>query len=97
MPTDHLLTRLVHAEVDGERLTQDEIAAFVQLLLVAGNETTTKLLNNAILCLMENSDQLAPLGQRQNCCRRLSRRYCDFAPRCNGCFAPLRATWNWTA
>jgi cytochrome P450 len=61
MPTDHLLTRLVHAEVDGERLTQDEIAAFVQLLLVAGNETTTKLLNNAILCLMENSDQLARL------------------------------------
>ena len=60
-PKDDLLTRLVHADVDGERLTQDEIVAFVQLLLVAGNETTTNLLNNTILCLMENPEQLARL------------------------------------
>jgi cytochrome P450 len=60
-PKDDLLTRLVHAELDGERLTRDEIVAFVQLLLVAGNETTTNLLNNAILSLIENPDQLARL------------------------------------
>jgi cytochrome P450 len=60
-PEDDLLTKLIEAEVDGERLKADEILAFVQLLLVAGNETTTNLLNNTLLCLMENPDQLARL------------------------------------
>jgi len=61
VPKDDLLTNLVHAEVDGDRLTGQEIVAFVQLLLVAGNETTTNLLNNAVLTLMEHPDQLARL------------------------------------
>jgi cytochrome P450 len=60
-PKDDLLTKLIEAEVDGERLKPEEVLAFVQLLLVAGNETTTNLLNNALLCLMENPDQLARL------------------------------------
>src|SRR5581483_2466614 len=58
---EDLLTRLVEAEIDGERLSEDEILAFVQLLLTAGNETTANLLNNAILCFLENPDQLAQL------------------------------------
>ena len=60
-PRDDLLTRLVEAEVDGERLTQEEILGFFQLLLVGGQETTANLINNAILCLVENPDQLARL------------------------------------
>jgi cytochrome P450 len=56
-----LLTRLVEAEVDGERLTQEEILGFVQLLLVGGQETTANLINNAIVCFIENPDQLARL------------------------------------
>jgi cytochrome P450 len=60
-PKDDLLTRLVEAEVDGERLTEEEILGFFQLLLSAGTETTTNLINNAILCLIENPDQLARL------------------------------------
>jgi cytochrome P450 len=60
-PQDDLLTRLVEAEVDGERLTPDEILGFFQLLLVAGQETTTNLINNAVLCLIENPGQLARL------------------------------------
>ena len=60
-PKDDLLTRLVAAEVDGERLTELEILRFVQLLLVAGSETTTNLLNNAIVCLLEQPDQTARL------------------------------------
>jgi cytochrome P450 len=60
-PKDDLLTRLVDAEVDGERLTQEEILGFFQLLVVGGQETTTNLINNAILCLLENPDQLARL------------------------------------
>ena len=60
-PKDDLLTRLVEAEVDGERLIQAEILGFFQLLVVGGQETTTNLINNAILCLVENPDQLARL------------------------------------
>ncbi len=56
-----LLTRLVEAEVDGERLTSEEVLGFVQLLLVGGQETTANLINNAVLCLMENPDQHARL------------------------------------
>jgi cytochrome P450 len=58
---DALLTRLVEAEVDGQRLTQQEILGFVQLLLVGGQETTANLINNAVLCLLEHPDQLARL------------------------------------
>ena len=58
---DDLLTRLVEAEVDGERLTQPEILGFVQLLLVGGQETTANLINNAVLCFLENAEQLARL------------------------------------
>src|SRR5207237_4976503 len=58
---DDLLTRLVKAEVDGERLTQAEILGFVQLLLVGGQETTANLINNAVLCFLEHPDQLARL------------------------------------
>src|SRR6202166_5000948 len=60
-PRDDLLTKLVEAEVDGEHSTGEEILGFFQLLLIAGTETTTNLLNNAILCLIENQDQLARL------------------------------------
>jgi cytochrome P450 len=60
-PKDDLLTRLVEAEVDGQRLMQEEILGFFQLLVVGGQETTANLINNAILCLLENPDQLVRL------------------------------------
>jgi cytochrome P450 len=58
---DDLLTRLVEAEVDGERLSPEELLGFVQLLLVGGQETTANLINNAVLCFIEHPDQLARL------------------------------------
>lgn len=58
------MTRLVDAETDGERLAHEEILGFVQLLIVAGQETTTNLINNAILCLMENPEQRERLERR---------------------------------
>jgi len=60
-PKDDLLTRLLQAKLDGERLRQTEILGFFQLLLLAGSETTTNLINNAVLCFIEHPDQLAGL------------------------------------
>jgi len=60
-PQDDLLTRLIAEEVDGERLSPQEILGFFQLLVVGGQETTTNLINNAVLCLLEHPDQLARL------------------------------------
>jgi len=60
-PEDDLITRLVEAEVDGERLTQPEILGLFQLLIVGGQETTVNLIANAMLCLLEHPDQLARL------------------------------------
>ena len=60
-PLDDLLTRLIEAEVDGERLSAEEVLGFFQLLVVAGQETTSDLIDNAILSLLEHPDQLARL------------------------------------
>jgi cytochrome P450 len=60
-PEDDLLTRLMQAEIDGEKLTDGEILGFFQLLVAAGQETTSDLINNALLCFIENPDQLAKL------------------------------------
>jgi cytochrome P450 len=60
-PQNDLLTRLIEAEVDGERLFHEEILGFFQFLVVAGQETTSDLINNSVLCLLENPDQLGRL------------------------------------
>jgi cytochrome P450 len=60
-PRDDLLTRLLQAEVDGAHLTEEEVLRFVQLLLAAGTETTTNLISNAVLCLLEHPAELARL------------------------------------
>ena len=55
--TDDLTSALLDAEVDGDRLTDDEIMGFLFLMVVAGNETTTKLLGNAWYWAWCNPDQ----------------------------------------
>jgi len=60
-PSDDLTSALLEAEIDGDRLTDDEIMAFLFLMVVAGNETTTKLLANAAYWGAKNPDQLAPV------------------------------------
>jgi cytochrome P450 len=60
-PRDDLLTGLVQAEVEGSRLSRDEMLRMLVLLLVAGNETTTTLIGNAVLELLAHPDQLARL------------------------------------
>jgi cytochrome P450 len=58
-PRDDLTTALVTTEVDGERLSHQEIASFFILLLVAGNETTRTAISQGVLALAENPDQRA--------------------------------------
>ena len=58
-PVDDLISRLATAEGDGQRLGDPEIVRFCQLLLAAGTETTTNLIDNAILCFAAHPDQLA--------------------------------------
>ncbi|ALC82953.1 MULTISPECIES: cytochrome P450 [Bacillus] len=53
-PEEDLISLLLSAEIDGEKLTEDEILAFSILLLVAGNETTTNLITNAVRYLVED-------------------------------------------
>ncbi|WP_094288776.1 cytochrome P450 [Mycobacterium lehmannii] len=60
-PTDDLTTALLEAEIDGDRLTDDEIIGFMFLMVIAGNETTTKLLANAAFWGHRNPDQLTPV------------------------------------
>jgi cytochrome P450 len=56
---DDLTSALLDAELDGDKLTDEEIIAFLFLMVVAGNETTTKLLGNAWYWGWRNSDQRA--------------------------------------
>jgi len=57
-PRDDLITELVETEVDGERLTDDDIFAFLILLLPAGIETTYRSLGNLLFALLTHPDQL---------------------------------------
>jgi cytochrome P450 len=62
-PTDDLTSALLEAEIDGDRLTDEEILGFMFLMVIAGNETTTKLLANAAFWGHKNPDQLTPVYQ----------------------------------
>jgi cytochrome P450 len=56
-PRDDLTSALLAAEIDGDRLDDVEILGFLFLMIIAGNETTTKLLGNAVYWLWRNPDQ----------------------------------------
>jgi cytochrome P450 len=58
-PGDDLMTALVQAEVDGDRLSHAEIAAFLVLLSVAGNDTSRHTTSHAMRALTVNPDQRA--------------------------------------
>jgi cholest-4-en-3-one 26-monooxygenase len=56
-PRDDLISVLINAEVDGERLTEADFDGFFLLLSVAGNETTRNLMSGAMLALMQHPEQ----------------------------------------
>jgi cytochrome P450 len=58
-PTGDLLSEMVHADVDGERLSDEKIFGFLRLLLPAGAETTFRVMGNALAALLTHPDDLA--------------------------------------
>ena len=55
-PSGDLISDLVHAEVDGEKLTDEKIYGFLRLLLPAGAETTFRVMGNALVALLTHPD-----------------------------------------
>ena len=60
-PREDLVTKLVHAEVDGHRLTVPEFDNFFSLLVVAGNETTRHTITHGMLALLEHPESMRRL------------------------------------
>lgn len=60
-PQHDLISSLVTAEIEGKHLTPTEVLAFCVLLLVAGNETTTHLIGNSVICLAQHPEALVQL------------------------------------
>jgi cytochrome P450 len=60
-PQDDVISVLLRAELEGQRLTADEIVAFLRLLLPAGAETTYRSSSNLLFGLLTNTDQLDAL------------------------------------
>jgi cytochrome P450 len=56
-PADDMLTELIRAEEDGDRLTPEELAVQVSLLFIAGHETTVNLIGNGTRALLRHRDQ----------------------------------------
>ena len=54
---DGLISALQHAEVDGDRLTEEEVIANTIITMVGGQETTTNLIGNGVLSLLRHRDQ----------------------------------------
>lgn len=60
-PADDLVSRLVHAEVEGQRLSDEEVLSFLRLLIPAGAETTYRLLGNIFFALLTHPPLLDEL------------------------------------
>lgn len=60
-PREDMVTLLTQAEIEGEALTEQEILAFCQLLVLAGNETTRNATSGGLLALLEHPDELERL------------------------------------
>ena len=58
---DDLLSAMIRAEEDGDKLSRSELISQCNLLLIAGNVTTTDLIGNGVKALLENPEQLAKL------------------------------------
>lgn len=63
-PQDDMVTALLNAEEEGDKLTHEEMLSTLVLLLVAGNETTRNLIGNGMRALLKNPEQLRRLRDK---------------------------------
>lgn len=62
-PADDLISGLIAVEESGDQLTEEEIVATCNLLLIAGHETTVNLIANAVLAMLRHREQWIALGE----------------------------------
>src|SRR4030095_13552748 len=67
-PRDDLMTALIDAEAEGNKLTDEELLGFCLLLILAGNDTTSSLIGSGIVLLSKYSDQRALLVNDPSLC-----------------------------
>ena len=79
-PGDDLLTALLQAEEEGQRLSEDELLSLAILLLVAGHETTMNLIGNGMLALFRHPDQLQRLRDDPSLTRNAIEEFLRFDP-----------------
>jgi cytochrome P450 len=79
-PGDDLITALIHAEEQGDKLTHEELLATCLLLLIAGHETTVNLIGNGMLTLMRHPDQMQLLRDRPELIRTAVEELLRFDP-----------------
>jgi cytochrome P450 len=90
-PTDDLVSGLVQAEEDGDKLSGGELFSMVMLLIVAGHETTVNLIGNGILALLQHPRQLAALRRNPTLIKSAIEEILRYD-------SPVeRTTWRWAA
>ena len=65
-PRDDLISQIVHAEINGERMSDIDIKSYISFLLVAGSESTDLQMANMWLRLLENPDQLQAVREERS-------------------------------
>ena len=93
-PRDDLVSRLVEAEEQGDKLTSDETIVMLRLLLIAGNETTTNLIGNGVRACCTTPASSPCCGSGRNWCRRRWKNSCATIRRCSWTCALQPATWR---
>ena len=91
-PGDDMISVLASAELDGQRLTDEEIFAFCRLLLPAGAETTYRSSTNLVYGLLTHPDQLDALRDDRLLMPQAIEEGCAGSRRCSRSCAPPRAT-----
>ena len=96
-PSTDVISVLVQAELDGQRLDDAQICSFLRLLLPAGAETTYRSSSNLLFGLLTNPDQLDALRRSPLDGRRRSKKACVGSRRCSASCGPRRVTRRSTA
>ena len=80
-PTDDLTTAFIEAEVDGERLSHEEVLMFFFLLMVAGNDSTRSVFTSGIKSLLDDPEQMRDRALRRGPARAGGRGIRPLPPR----------------